>query len=163
MGWRSGEEMGGRCLETDEGGRCTFLYSTMTDETAASVWYAGIEKPWFAPPSWIFGPVWSVLYVLMALSFGYVFLQVLRKRWPAGVALPFGINLIANLLFTPIQFGFRNNLLALFDVLVVLGTILWMVVAVWPRARWVAWMQLPYLLWVTFASVLQVSVTLLNW
>ena len=134
----------------------------MTPETTQD-WYALLEKPWFAPPAWIFGPVWSVLYVLMIISFGAVFLNVFRKRWPAKAALPFAINLVANLLFTPLQFGLRSNVLALLDILIVLATIVWMVRAAWPRARWVAWMQLPYALWVGFASILQISITVLNW
>ena len=133
----------------------------MTPENTQE-WYALLEKPWFAPPAWVFGPVWSVLYVLILISFGFVFLQVIRKRWPAQIAVPFAINLIANLLFTPLQFGLRNNALALLDILIVLATIAWMVHAVWPRARWIAWMQLPYALWVTFACLLQASITWLN-
>lgn len=125
-------------------------------------WYALLEKPWFAPPAWIFGPVWSVLYVLIAISFGYVFLNVIRRRWPAKIAVPFALNLVANLLYTPLQFGLRNNILALADIFAILITIVWMIWAVWPHARWIAWMQLPYGLWVTFACVLQISITWLN-
>ena len=125
-------------------------------------WYALLQKPWFAPPAWVFGPVWSILYVLIIISFGAVFLNVIRKHWPAKIALPFAINLVANLLYTPLQFGLRNNALALLDILIILATIVWMVRAIWPRARWVAWMQLPYALWVTFACILQMSITWLN-
>jgi tryptophan-rich sensory protein len=125
-------------------------------------WYALLEKPWFAPPAWIFGPVWSALYVLIIISFGFVFLQVLRGRWPRIVAVPFAINLVANLLFTPIQFGLRNNILALIDIMIVLCTILWMMRVTWQRARWVSYIQCPYLLWVSFATVLQMSVTWMN-
>lgn len=126
-------------------------------------WYALLEKPWFAPPAWVFGPVWSVLYVLIIISFGFVFLNVIRKHWPAKIAVPFVINLAANLLYTPLQFGLRNNVLALLDILIILASIIWMVRAVWPRVRWIAWMQLPYALWVTFACMLQVSITWMNW
>lgn len=125
-------------------------------------WYAQLAKPWFAPPAEVFGPVWSVLYVLIAISFGFVLIQVLRGRWPKRLAVPFAVNLAANLLFTPLQFGLRSNMLALIDILVVLVTIPLLMKAAWPRARWVAWLQLPYLLWVAFATVLQVSITWLN-
>lgn len=152
--WRPRQEVGRTCTETGEGGRCTFLHSGMTDEAAASLWYSQIQKPWFAPPSWVFGPVWSVLYVLIAVSFGYVFFMTIRRRWPAMIALPFAINLAANLLYTPLQFGLHNNVLALLDVLIILFTIPWAMHAVWGHARWVGYMQVPYLLWVTFATVI---------
>ena len=133
----------------------------MTPEGTVA-WYSALEKPWFAPPAWIFGPVWSVLYVLIAVSFGFVLFQVLTSRWPKKIALPFVVNFIANLAFTPLQFGLRSNGLALIDILIVLGTIFWMMYTVWRRARWVAWCQIPYVLWVGFATVLQASITLRN-
>jgi len=135
----------------------------MTTETAASLWYSHIQKPWFAPPSWVFGPVWGVLYVLIAISFGYVFYQtIIARRWPLMIAVPFAINLIANLLFSPIQFRLQSHVLATIDILIILLTIPWMVRAVWHRAAWVAWLQLPYALWVGFATVVQLSITWIN-
>ncbi len=133
----------------------------MTPESTQD-WYAQLEKPFFAPPAWLFGPAWTVLYVLIAISFGYVFVQIARKRWPLSAGLPFAVNLLANLLFSPLQFGLRSNVLALLDILLVLVTIPWMMRTAWPRARWVAYAQLPYLLWVAFATILQISVTWLN-
>ena len=130
--------------------------------TDTARWYATLIKPPFAPPAWIFGPVWSALYVLIVLSFGFVFYKVLMRRWPAWVAVPFLINIVANIAFTPIQFGLKNNLLAFIDILVVLGSLLWMIRVAWPLSRSVAWAQIPYLLWVSFATVLQASVTWLN-
>jgi tryptophan-rich sensory protein len=76
--------------------------------------------------------------------------------------VPFAINLVANLLFTPIQFGLRSNILALGDILIVLCTILWMMRTTWQRARWVSYIQFPYLFWVAFATVLQMSITWMN-
>lgn len=131
-----------------------------TAETA--LWYASQKKPFFAPPAWIFGPVWTVLYLVIIVSFGYVVLKVLKGQWSAWVLLPFAVNLAANLAFTPIQFGLKNNLLAFVDILVVLGSLLWMIRTVTPLSPGVAWAQVPYLLWVSFATVLQASVTWLN-
>ena len=78
------------------------------------------------------------------------------------MALPFAINLAANLLFTPIQFGLRNLPLASIDIIVVWGTIVWMVSAVWKYYRWVAIAQAPYFAWVSVATVLQLSITWMN-
>ena len=81
------------------------------------------------------------------------------------VALPFALNLIFNLAFTPIQFGLKNNLLASLDILLVVGTLIWALVAVWHAStdlRWVAYANIPYLLWGVFATGLQLTTTYLN-
>ncbi len=125
-------------------------------------WYAQLAKPEWAPPAWLFGPVWSVLHVGIAISFGTVFIMAAKQKIPFAAAAPFIINLAANAAFTPLQFGLRNNVLALLDILVVLGTIVWGMVAIWKHAKWIAYAQIPYLLWVSFATVLQTTITWMN-
>ncbi len=126
-------------------------------------WYSQLIKPSWSPPAWLFGPVWSFLYVLIVLSFGKVFLMVWQKQIPYIVALPFILNIIFNLAFTPLQFGLQNNLLAAFDILFVLGTLIWAIIVIFPYAPYLSYLQIPYLLWVTFATVLQLTITYLNW
>ncbi len=128
----------------------------------SAAWYDSLIRPAFAPPAWVFAPVWTVLYVVIAASFGYVLVQVVRKRWPPRVLWPFALNLLFNLAFTPIQFGLKNNWLAALDILLVLATLAWAMRTAWPLARWVALVNIPYLLWVAFATVLQLSITWLN-
>jgi len=125
-------------------------------------WYSELIKPSWAPPSWLFGPVWTVLYVLIAISFGKVFVMFFQGEIPFIVLLPFILNLFFNLIFTSIQFGLRNNILAALDVLLVLSTLIWAIIAIYPNMKWVAYMQIPYLLWVSFATILQLTVTYLN-
>jgi len=125
-------------------------------------WYSQLIKPSWAPPAWLFGPVWTVLYVLIAISFGKVFLLAWQKRIPFLIALPFVLNLVFNFSFTPIQFVLKNNFLAAIDILFVLGTLIWAMVAIYPYSRWVTYIQIPYLLWVSFATVLQLTITYLN-
>jgi len=125
-------------------------------------WYSQIIKPSWSPPAWIFGPVWSALYAIIAVSFGAVFWKVFTKQISWLVALPFALNLVFNFSFTPIQFGLRNNLLASIDILLVLGTLIWSMIAVYPYARWITFVNIPYLLWVIFATILQLIVTYLN-
>ena len=125
--------------------------------------YAELIKPAWAPPSWIFGPVWTVLYILIFISFGRVFLLFFQKQIPWYVALPFFLNILFNLAFTPIQFGLKNLPLASLDILLVLATLIWAMVVIAPYAKWIAWIQVPYLLWVSFATVLQLTITFLNY
>lgn len=125
-------------------------------------WYSQLIKPDWAPPSWLFGPVWSVLYVMIAISFGKVFLMVAQKQLPFIVAVPFILNLIFNFAFTPLQFGLKNNLFAAIDIVLVLLTLVWAIYAIYPHVKWIAYIQVPYLLWVSFATVLQFTITYLN-
>ncbi len=126
-------------------------------------WYDALAKPSWTPEPGTIGLIWSLLYPVIAVTFGYVFVQAVRRKIPRSVAVPFAVNLVANLIFTPIQFGLRNLPLAAADILVVFGTIIWAMIAVWPHARWVAVAQVPYLVWVGTATVLQLSITVMNW
>lgn len=126
-------------------------------------WYQQLARPSWAPASWLFGPVWAFLYAIIAFSFGKVFYKVfITKQLPWRVALPFILNLFFNFAFTPLQFGLKNNLLAAIDILLVLGTLIWAMLLIYKRVRWIALVNIPYLLWVSFATVLQLTVTYLN-
>jgi len=125
-------------------------------------WYSTLLKPTWAPPSWLFGPVWTVLYAIIAVTYGTVFYKVYTKEIPAIVALPFVLNLIFNFAFTYFQFGLKNNLLASIDILLVLGTLIWALVAIYPHVKWIALANIPYLVWVCIATVLQLSITWMN-
>lgn len=125
-------------------------------------WYSQLIKPTWAPPSWLFGPVWSVLYVLIAISFSKVFYLFFQKKISFVVVLPFILNLFFNLIFTYLQFKLKNNFLASIDVLLVLITLIWAMIAIFPYDKWIAYIQMPYLLWVSFATILQLTITFLN-
>ena len=132
-------------------------------------WYSQLIKPTWAPPSWLFGPVWTFLYILIAVSFGKVFLMAFQKQITLLVALPFLLNLIFNFAFSPIQFTWQNNFWAAVDILLVLGTLIWAMIAIYfaspeggSNIRWITYIQIPYLLWVLFATVLQLTITFLN-
>lgn len=126
-------------------------------------WYNSLAKPSWTPEPATISLIWQILYPIIAITFGFVFVQALRGKLPWRIALPFAINLVANLIFTPILFGLRNLPLASIDILVVWGTIIWMAAAVWKHYRWVAAAQLPYFVWVSIASVLQLSILWMNW
>ncbi len=126
-------------------------------------WYQNLTKPSWAPPAWLFGPVWTVLYLIIAVSFGFAGYLYFQGRISFLVLLPFILNLIFNFAFSPIQFRLQNNLLAAVDILLVLGTLIWAMVAIYPHAPWIALVNVPYLLWVLFATVLQLTITQMNW
>ena len=125
-------------------------------------WYSQLIKPTWAPPSYLFGPVWTALYILIAISFGKVFLLFFQKKIPFLIILPFILNLLFNLTFTYFQFGLKSNTLAAIDILLVLGTLIWAMIVIYPHAHWITYIQIPYLLWVSFATVLQLTITFLN-
>jgi len=137
-------------------------------------WYAQLIKPSWAPPAWIFGPVWTFLYVVIAISYGTVFYKAFTRQIPWIVALPFALNVLFNFAFTPIQFGLKNNFLASVDIVLVLGTLIWAMIAISiasleshietgsPSFYWIALVNIPYLLWVLFATVLQLTIIYLN-
>jgi tryptophan-rich sensory protein len=125
-------------------------------------WYEALAKPSWTPDPAFIGLMWQIIYPIIFVTFGFVFLQAARRKIPLLVALPFAINLASNLAFTPIQFGLRNLTLASVDILIMWVSIAWMVAAVWKHYRWVAIAQAPYFLWVSTASVLQISIDLMN-
>jgi len=125
-------------------------------------WYDTLLKPAWAPPAGVFAPVWTVLYILLAISFGYIGYLFFTKRVSFIVIVPFILNLVFNFAFTPIQFGLQNNFLAAIDILLVLGTLIWGMVAIYPKVKWVAYINIPYLAWVLFATILQLTITFIN-
>ena len=125
-------------------------------------WYQQLTKPSWAPPSWLFGPVWTLLYVVIVITFGIVFYKLFTGEISWLITLPFFLNLVFNFAFTPIQFGLKNNLLASIDILLILGTLIWSLVAIFPFFQMIAFANVPYLLWVSFATILQLTITYLN-
>ncbi|MDO8593850.1 MAG: TspO/MBR family protein [bacterium] len=124
--------------------------------------YQKLIQPAWAPPAWLFGPIWTLLYAIIAVTYGTVFYKAFTGALPWKVALPFALNLVFNFSFTYFQFGLKNNYLAAADILLVLATLIWALVAIYPYIKWVALANIPYLLWVSFATVLQLTITVLN-
>ncbi len=125
-------------------------------------WYNSLIKPAWTPAPGVIGTIWSLLYPIIIVVFGYVIFRVVRGTMPASVLVPLAINMVANVAFTPIQFGLRNLGFASFDIVVVLITIVWCMVVFWPYARWASLALVPYLIWVATASTLQLSISWLN-
>lgn len=125
-------------------------------------WYDALLKPSWTPPGSTIGLIWSILYPIIAASVIYVIYKYWKGELSRTVLVVFLLNLLFNLLFTPIQFGLKNLYLATADILLVLGTIIVGMILTWSNFRLLALAQLPYLIWVSTATILQLSITWLN-
>ncbi len=125
-------------------------------------WYESLAKPAWTPAPGVIGTIWSLLYPIIIVAFGYVIFSVVRGQMPASVLVPLAINVVSNVAFTPLQFGLKSLPLASIDILVVLATIVWCMVAFWPHSRIASLALSPYLAWVATATTLQLSITWLN-
>ncbi|WP_406663227.1 TspO/MBR family protein [Gallaecimonas sp. GXIMD1310] len=120
-------------------------------------WYQGLLKPAFNPPNWLFAPVWTLLYIFMAV--------VLARRWPSPDRqwrLPFFLQLAANAAWTPLFFGAHLMALALADIAFLFAAIFWLLRVLHPTDRLSFWLMLPYALWVGFALLLNATLLWLN-
>lgn len=124
--------------------------------------YADYIKPTWAPPAWLFGPVWTFLYIIIAISFGYVFYLYFNKKIKFNIVLPFILNLIFNFLFTPVQFGLHSYVLGGIDVILVLITLIWALKKIYKINKKVFYWNMFYLAWVSFATTLDLSIIYLN-
>jgi translocator protein len=124
-------------------------------------WYAALAKPAWTPPSWVFGPVWSVLYLTMAVSAWLVWRQAGFSRGASALNL-FGVQLVLNVCWSAIFFGAHRPGLALAEILLLWLVILATIIAFRSLSRTAAWLLAPYLLWMAFAAVLNFSIWRLN-
>ncbi|QLG45749.1 TspO/MBR family protein [Costertonia aggregata] len=138
-----------------------FLSSIVT-QTSVDTWFLTLKKPSFNPPNWLFAPVWTVLYILMGVSAGLVWAKGFYHKWVKTALYFFGLQLLFNATWSIAFFGLRNPLWALFIILVLLLLIL--LTIRWFRVidRLAAYLLLPYLFWVLFATVLNYKIWELN-
>ncbi len=125
-------------------------------------WYKLLNKPSWAPQPWVFGTVWSVLYPIIIAVNIYIIVLIAKHKIGISLAVPFWLNLFFNLIFTPIQFGLRNNFLAMIDIYLVLATIIIGIIVAWPVSKIISIAFLPYLIWVVIATVLQTYIVIHN-
>jgi len=127
-----------------------------------SGWYAGLNKPGFNPPSWVFAPVWGLLFLLMGIASWLVWKEGWRKSEVRVALVFYGIQLVLNVLWSVIFFGMQNPGLALVDMVILLGLIIWTSLKFFGVSKLSGRLMIPYVLWVSFASILNVSIFLLN-
>ena len=130
--------------------------------TAIPSWYASLTKPPFAPPNWLFAPVWTFLYLSMGVSLYFVWIQGWRKKKIKVAMRWFFLQLALNFLWSPLFFGLRSPVLALTEIVW-----LWLLIAMtmkhfYELSKPAFYLLIPYLLWVTFAAILNASIVALN-
>ena len=130
--------------------------------TAIDDWYAPLAKPGFAPPNWIFAPVWTALYILMAVAAWRIWRTVGAAHARRAALRMFGMQLLLNLAWPFIFFGAKNPLTALIVTLVLEFAILWTMLAFARLDRLAAWLLAPYAAWVAFATALNAAIVALN-
>lgn len=124
-------------------------------------WYATLEKPFFNPPNWLFGPVWTVLYVLIGISLYLVWVERTKKSKRNAYTV-FAVQLILNALWSLVFFGLQQPWLGL---VVIFGLDAMVVVTIWKFSKVkkaAAYLLIPYLAWISFATILNLSIALLN-
>jgi len=125
-------------------------------------WYAGLVKAPLTPPSWVFGVVWTILYVFMAASLAIVWTKGSKLDHVAGWVRFYFIQLLFNAAWTMFFFGFHATLLAFIDILFLVFTVTCLVVGGWEIDKRATYLLLPYLLWIFFAGYLNLAIWLLN-
>ncbi len=138
------------------------IIGTVFTTPAIPTWYAGLVKPALNPPSWVFGPVWTLLYALMGIA-AFIIWEKGFGRKDVKVALGlFALQLALNAIWSPIFFGLQNPGLALIVIAFMWIAIVFTIISFSRLSKIAAWLLVPYLAWVSFASYLNASIWMLN-
>ena len=136
--------------------------SFFTTADSLNNWYAGLRKPPFNPPDWVFGPVWTTLYIMMGISAFLVWRKGLENKPVRIVLVCYIVQLALNAIWTPLFFGLHSPLLGLIDIVLLLNAVIVTIFAFSKISRPAGLLLIPYLVWVSFATVLNASLYLLN-
>lgn len=130
--------------------------------TSINSWYSNLNKPIFNPPSWVFGPVWTLLYLLMGISLYIILRKGLKTRNQKRGVYIFGVQLALNSLWSILFFGLKSPLLAFIEIIFLWIAIMLSIIYFYKLSKTAAYLLVPYILWVSFAAVLNFSFILLN-
>ncbi len=133
--------------------------------TMASIsgWYVTLAKPWFTPPNWLFGPAWTILYILMGISLWLVIKDGIREQPIRKGIILFLVQLLVNLLWSVIFFGMRSPLGGLVTILILIALIVMTIRQFRIVSTRAAYLLVPYLCWTAFATILNAAIVILNW
>lgn len=125
-------------------------------------WYASLDKPSFSPPNYLFGPVWTTLYALMGISIVLILEKKISRRKKNMALILFGLQLSLNFLWSVVFFGGHQLLLSIFIIVILWINILGLIVMFKKISNFASLLLVPYLAWVSFASLLNISIFVLN-
>lgn len=125
-------------------------------------YYYSLDLPPFAPPSWIFGPMWTVLYILTGMAL-YFLTQMDERKLKRKLLTLFVIQFICNFLWSALFFNLQSNFIAAVDITILVIVLTILLYHLWLHFRLVMWLLVPYYLWVLFATLLNYSIYFLNW
>lgn len=125
-------------------------------------WYAGLARPPFSPPNWVFAPAWITLYLLMGLAVYFIWQKESESEKEKSAVNLFWLHLFFNAIWSPIFFGLKNPGLAFVNIVIILIFIIILIIKFWPIRKLSAYLLIPYLAWVSFASCLNYYIWILN-
>lgn len=138
------------------------ILGTIFTASQIQTWYlTELILPSFAPPNWLFGPVWTILYALMGISLFLIWEMKKSKKRTEALGV-FFLQLALNAIWTPIFFGLHATGVALMVIIAMWACIIWTIVLFYQQKKIAAYLLIPYLLWVSFASVLNGAIWYLN-
>lgn len=143
---------------------CELVGLSATPFTIASIptWYAQLNKPPFSPPNWVFGPVWTLLYFLMGVSVWLIWTHKKQTKEVKKGLKVFGIQLALNFFWSILFFGLHLPIVALIEIITLWTAILVTIIQFYKVNKIAAYLLIPYLLWVSFASILNFAIVVLN-
>ena len=141
---------------------CAGLLGSLFTTTGPGSWYSTLIKPAFNPPAWIFAPVWTLLYILMGISLYLVIMEGMKGRDVRIPLLIFAIQLILNILWSYAFFGLESTFFGLLVILILWISIVATMILFYPVRKAAAWLLVPYILWVSFATILTSTIYSLN-
>jgi len=129
---------------------------------SVQTWYKTIEKPSYSPPNWVFGPVWTILYVLMGVSAYLIWVKGLEKKEVRTALMFFALQLILNALWSILFFGMRNPFYGLIEIVFLWAAIAITIQKFYKISRTAAYLQIPYICWVSYAAFLNYGIWRMN-
>ena len=130
--------------------------------SSVSTWYLTLNKPFFQPPSWLFGPVWITLYFLMGIALYIVWNKGVKSKQSQMAILIFGLQLVLNSLWSILFFGLKSPLFAFIEIIILWTLILFTIRYFYKISKTASYLLIPYILWVSFASILNFAIYYLN-